>query len=190
MDQREHATGHFVFLSSSIRKQLSFLLSMLLLSCLTCQWFSPIPLPSSTSALTLNADETPCVTQGSYLGTSGVTNTWPRNIRRPVSSVIRNSPRCYYMFVLPGLPKKSTHVHTNKRNPCADGGKEQNQNHSFKKNKDWGKMFAFERQHLLRAPQRSTVIKDKQQLKCILLYLQHWKLQFSFIEGEQCVSFQ
>ena len=32
----------------------------------------PIPLPFPTSALALNADETLCVTPGSYLGTSGM----------------------------------------------------------------------------------------------------------------------
>lgn len=33
------------------------------------------------------------------------------------------------MLVLAGSQKNATHTHTNKHNPCADGEKEQNQNH-------------------------------------------------------------
>lgn len=132
--QRERATGHFIFLPSStgeettVRKQLSFLLSMLLLTCLTSEGFPHIPLPSSTSALALNAGDT--------LSPQVVTlvrQVW--RIPDPQASRDQSVPLPEAvpgaMLVLPGITKNSTHMHTNKHNPCADGDKEQNQNHSF-----------------------------------------------------------
>lgn len=118
-----------------------------------------IPLPFPTSALALNADETLCITPGSYSGASGMTMTWPTNIQGPVNPVIWSSPRCYVGAAWI-TTKNYTRAHKQIQPLCRwwEGTKPKPQVLIEQRLR---KVIAFEMQCVLLASQRPTVIKNK-----------------------------
>lgn len=165
------------FLPSSIKESLPALLSIFLLSCLASECFTP-PAPSLWVLMRL------CVSP--QVGNLGF-----QVQRFPAPQTPRDHSILFPERATLGLSKSAPKIYTHgqKHNPCAAGGEQHHQTHIFLMKERLRKEICFWNATSL-SSQRPAVIKDKQQLRCILFYLQHWKLQFSFAEGEQCVSFQ